>query len=228
MSGRIIAISNRKGGVGKSTLCAHLAALLRHRGQAVHVLDTDPQHSLVHWASLGHGLLAGHVEASSGEPRSLFRRVRQLHGEVNILIDTPPGLTRPSLLAALMADLVLIPVCPSPLDLPPARSTVALLRELRHTRASGKPQLALVPSQLTQNRQSTALPEQLRQLGEAVLPSIGLRAIVAASVAEGLTVLEQPKGGVAAEEFNRLGDEVLALVAQPKPRTLAVVVDQLN
>ena len=42
----LIAVASPKGGVGKTTLTAHLAAILAGRGHRVTVLDLDPQNAL--------------------------------------------------------------------------------------------------------------------------------------------------------------------------------------
>ena len=48
----IITLASRKGGAGKSTLTAHLAAFSRQAGHRCVVIDADPQGSLTLWHSL--------------------------------------------------------------------------------------------------------------------------------------------------------------------------------
>jgi cellulose biosynthesis protein BcsQ len=67
-----------------------------------------------------------------------------------VLIDTPPGFSDPALLAALCADLVLLPAGPSPLDiLAAARDALAVAREARTQRGGDKPLIRFVPSMVT-------------------------------------------------------------------------------
>ena len=102
----IIAITGRKGGIGKSTITANLAAELVALGRSVAVLDTDPQRSLMAWAELGEGLLREIVEAvDTTNPKQFVARVEAASKRAErVLIDTPPGFADPALLAALQAD----------------------------------------------------------------------------------------------------------------------------
>lgn len=52
MAGRVIAISQQKGGAGKTTLAIQLAMAWRVSGKRVAMLDTDPQASLGAWYEL--------------------------------------------------------------------------------------------------------------------------------------------------------------------------------
>ena len=127
----IIALLNQKGGVGKTTLATHIAGELASQGQSVILLDADPQGSALDWTQRrsqnGLRRLFGAVglarETLHQEAPELARRADQ------IIIDGPPRIAALARSALLAADLVLIPVQPSPYDVWASAEMVSLIRE---------------------------------------------------------------------------------------------------
>jgi chromosome partitioning protein len=212
---KVVAVTGRKGGIGKSTITGNLAGELSAMGYSVTVLDTDPQKSLLGWANLGTGLLKRITSAVETEHPERFKQAVEAAKEsVDIvLIDTPPGLADPALLAALLADIVLLPAGPSPLDIMAARDALELVREAQTQRGDGAPLIRFVPSKMIpRSGLSQDLPEALAGLGEPVLPGLAQRVVVAESALSGLTVIEYAKNSLARAEFETLAKELKKLL----------------
>ncbi|MGY6547635.1 MAG: ParA family partition ATPase [Roseinatronobacter sp.] len=117
--GKVITIAQQKGGSGKTTLAVNLGVMLVRKGATVAFLDTDPQGSLGRWYMTRHeqGRTAG-MEFSTASAWGVGYEVGKLRDMAEyVIIDTPPKADsdlRPALRAA---DLVIVPVASSHVDL---------------------------------------------------------------------------------------------------------------
>lgn len=209
MPGRIITISQQKGGTGKTTLTAHLAICWsKLDGMSVAVLDIDPQGSLGEWLearerSLGENDVGLAFRTASGwgarrEARALARDFDM------VIIDTPPKAETEVKPALEAADLVVVPVQPTPMDL---WATEPILKLAAGERTESILVLNRVParSRLTADMR-VALKEFPAATAEAYL---GNRVAFASSIGAGMTALETEPGGKAAQEVRALAKELL-------------------
>ena len=112
---KTIAIVSQKGGVGKSTLAVHLAALASET-QKVILMDLDPQGSAMEWGSR-RGDRAPDI--TPAHPASLAREIERARGDGYdlVVIDTAPHSDHAALQAARAADLIVVPCRPATFDL---------------------------------------------------------------------------------------------------------------
>jgi len=207
----VVVVAGRKGGIGKSTITGNLAGEFHEMGQTVIALDADPQHSLAAWAEQGEGILKGCVEKLTRDSADELRtRVKAAEKSADVvLIDTPPGMPYVAYQAMLLADLVLLPCGPSPLDLFPVKVALNQALKARAQRRSKKPRIRFVPSKVLKNTNlGRSLSRSLEEMGKKVLPGIGQRIVIAEAVSSGLTVREYDPASPACEEFKELAKAV--------------------
>jgi chromosome partitioning protein len=123
----VITLASRKGGAGKSTLTAQLAAQAHMLGKRVLVIDADPQGSLKLWHARRADGLPKLVTPERGLDRALA--FAMIEGFDTVFIDTAPTMWVVVQEAIRAATLVLIPARPGFFDLDAVQETVKTARE---------------------------------------------------------------------------------------------------
>lgn len=207
MAGKVITIAQHKGGAGKTTFAAQIAAALDESGARVITLDVDPQGSLTQWqetrtAKLGRRNRIAHLQLQGWKVMRELNRL--VHDFDFVIIDTPPHAESESSIAIRQADLVLIPIQPSPLDIWACAPTLKLvLQEKRPLMIA----LNRVPPRAKLN---TMIMDKLESMNIPVSrQTLGNRVAYSGSIMQGLGVVESEPKSAAAEEVRRLVDELL-------------------
>jgi chromosome partitioning protein len=213
-----IAIVNQKGGVGKTSLAMNLAWFLDTANGRTMVLDADPQRSASRWAESQNGSWTVEVRGLDAE-RDItvvsqdIERLASEAGAEFVVLDCPPELRNAAEVALLLADVSLIPVTPSPLDIWAAEAAVALATDAQRIRGDGRPRVALVPNRLIRSTlMARELPSVLEALGKKVAPGITERIVIAESAIAGQTVPEYSPNNPACGEFLELARFVMELL----------------
>lgn len=128
----VVLVAHAKGGCGKTTLATNLASILSQHQHQVSLLDLDPLQSSLQWLKLRQQQNAPHIHGQQWpkETPISYGRVRQrlLQQYSHIVMDSPAGTTGPELDHLVRAaQVILIPVLPSPIDI---HATTRFIKEL--------------------------------------------------------------------------------------------------
>lgn len=204
-----ISIVGKKGGCGKSTVAGNLGGALHSLGVSVKLADCDPQHSLVAWAGLGKGALSEIVRPIDYKRPNQFKDdIRAIESTCKFLIlDLPPSLVDVALIAALISDVVLVPVTPSPLDFVATQDTLLLMKEAQAQLGGKKPVIKLIPNRVDgRTNLGKDIAGSLRDLGFPVLEGISSRTAIVEAMLSGQTIHEYAPESESAGEFKRLAN----------------------
>jgi len=208
MSAQVITIAQQKGGAGKTTLAAHIAVALATPKKKVVAVDIDPQGSLSTWFEM-RGDTVGNPDIRTVTGWRLSTEVDRLKRDHDyIVIDSPPHAETDAKAAIRAADIVVIPVQPSPMDLWATRATVDA--------AAAEKTAALVVLNRMPPRAKLAdiITGKVAELGLPVArTTLGNRVALAAAMMEGKGITEHRGTSVAAKEVKALVKEILKRLA---------------
>ncbi|HKD25093.1 MAG TPA: ParA family protein [Xanthobacteraceae bacterium] len=123
----VITFASRKGGVGKSTLTAHISAFAHVSGHRCLIIDADPQGSLTLWHATRPDVGLPLRNAAQGIDRLVASA--QIDGVEWVFIDTAPTTWVVVQEAIRVATMVVIPVRPGFFDIAAVQDTVETVRE---------------------------------------------------------------------------------------------------
>ena len=203
---KTITIAVQKGGAGKTTIAVHLAVAAQQAGLRVALADTDPQGSAKSWAETRSDSALEVVAITSANVGAAVAAAAE-EGYDLLIVDTPPHASAGIAAALEHADLALMPIRPSLLDLTAAPASIRLLQ------ASGKPGAFILSSAPIRASETREVERELASTGIRVLETvIHDRTAYRRALAHGQAVGEFEPAGKAAFEVRALWREVNTLL----------------
>jgi chromosome partitioning protein len=204
---KAVALLARKGGAGKTTCAIHMGVLASASGQRVIFFDLDPQGSLSAWWQTRPADTPSLIQTDARRLPDLLKAAAD-EGYDLAVVDTPPAVTFDTARVAQVADLTLIPLRPSILDIYAVSSTADVVLA---TKTPALLVLNACPAPRGVAESATTM-EARRALASMAVPvaetAIGQRMDYTRALNDGAAVNEFAPESKAAAEMTRLWREV--------------------
>ena len=193
---KIVTFAASKGGVGKTSLCATLSAFAARSNKVV-ITDLDPQGSLTSWWNKREAETPYFLESSRDTLKETIKTAEQ-NGFDYLFIDTPPAFMEAIDEAIKLADFILVPCQPSPIDLD------AISRTLESIEENNKPFAFVINRIIARTRIGAQTTSLLANHGRIAGIPIAQRTPYATAFIDGRTAPELTEGKQAEEEMFEL------------------------
>lgn len=123
----VFSFVSSKGGAGKSTLVVTMASVLAYNGKRVYVLDTDPNAGVTYWSKIQpvDGITVEHTI----NEETMEDRIAAAKSEYDfVLVDAEGAASRSQTTVSALADMVILPMMPSRLDVMEAVKTSRVVK----------------------------------------------------------------------------------------------------
>jgi len=187
----IISVTSLKGGVGKSTVAQNLAVCFAHSEYSVCIVDVDTNQSALRWSGLRDEELPAVPVYGLTDGMELSKNIKHLNQSHEIvIIDGTPSLSQVTSKIILLADLLIIPILPSGLDIWATEKFIDRYRDAEQQKEETIPAYFLINQNQTTNL-SREVKEVLEATGISVFnSSLRNRIAYREAVIKGLGVYE--------------------------------------
>ena len=187
----IISVTSLKGGVGKSTVAQNLAVCFAHSQYSVCIVDVDTNQSALRWSGLRDEELPAVPVYGLTDGMELSKNIKHLNQSHEIvIIDGTPSLSQVTSKIILLADLLIIPILPSGLDIWASEKFIDRYRDAEQQKEETIPAYFLINQNQTTNL-SREVKEVLEATGISVFnSSLRNRIAYREAVIKGLGVFE--------------------------------------
>jgi chromosome partitioning protein len=207
----VIAILNQKGGVGKTTITPNLGMGFKLKGKKVLLVDSDPQGSLRDWNDANGGTALPVIGLDRETLPIDLKSIKDLYDI--IIIDAAPRSDKLAAAVIKTADIILIPVFPSPYDVWATADIVEVIK-VRQSITGGSPQAFFIINGVRKN--TTLSKDVLGAIKDYDLPNIeqtiSYLEIFKKTPVKGETIYDFKKEERATKEFDNIINELLGIM----------------
>lgn len=212
----IISFVNQKGGVGKTTSAINFAASLKRKNYKLLFIDADPQGSATQWHAVENNTAFEVLHHPEPITRSEIEMLSQEYDY--LVIDAPPAIGDITKSILAVAELSIVPLSPSSLDIWSCKGTLEMIDTAREENPDLDVKL-LINRKIPGTRVGREARQSLGIFDMDILDTeLCQRVAYIDAMTSGVSVMQYAPGSKAANEIENLCDEVTLLEANQQPQ----------